>query len=192
MNENEPVNPTSASPSTAAPHPPRGRRGLMLAAAFVLGALTLLVGAKAYVFARAGSMGMHHGWGDPMSSEEIADRIEHGVKYVLSDIDATADQKAKVTAILQAAATDVHALHDQHAADRDQLHQIFSAATIDRNQLESLRADELHLADVASKRIVTALADAAEVLTPEQRTQLIQQMQKHHQAWHSGSTTTTH
>jgi len=173
----EPVNPNPVTPP-----PPRGR-GLLIAAAFVLGALTLLVGAKAYVFARGG--GWHHGWGGQMTTEEIADHIEHGVKYMLADTDATADQKAKVTAILQAAARDVHALGDQHLADRNQLHEIFSAATIDRTRLENVRADELRLADQASKRITAALADAAEVLTPEQRTQLMAEMQKHHHGWHS-------
>jgi protein CpxP len=177
MNEPEPVN---AGPSP--PRPPRGRRGLLIAGA-IIGVLTLLVGAKAYVFARGG--GWHHGWGDPMSSEEIADRIEHGVKYVLSDVDATADQKTKVTAILQAAAKDVHAMHDQHVAARNQVHEILTAPTIDRARLENVRADELRLADEASKRIVTAIADAAEVLTPEQRTKLIDEMQKHHHGWHS-------
>jgi protein CpxP len=176
---NEPINSNpSASPSS------RPRRGLLIAAV-VLGALTLFVGVKTYVFANGGS-GWHHGWGGQMSSEEIADRIQHGVKYMLSEVDATADQKTKVTAILQAAAQDVHGLSDQHLAARTQIHEILIAATIDRARLETVRADELRLADQASKRIVTALADAAEVLSPEQRTKLVDEMQKHHHGWHSG------
>jgi periplasmic protein CpxP/Spy len=170
---NEPV---SSNPSPAPS--PRGRRALIVAAA-VIGVLTLLIGAKAYVFAQVAG-GWHHGWGEQMTPEMVADRIEHGVKYVLSDVDATADQKAKVTAILQAAAQDVHGLHDQHAAARTQLQEILSAPTIDRTRLETVRANELQLADQASKRIVTAIADAADVLTPDQRTKLMQDMQKHH------------
>jgi periplasmic protein CpxP/Spy len=174
---NEPV---TSNPST--PRSPRARRGLLIAGA-VIGVLALLIGAKAYVFAKGGP-GWHHGWGEPMSSEEIADRIEHGVKYMLSEVDATADQKAKVIAILQAAAQDVHGMRDQHLAARTQIHEILSAPTIDRARLETVRADELRLADQASKRIVGAIADAAEVLTPEQRTKLMDEMQKHHHGWH--------
>lgn len=181
---NQPIDPSPVSPDPAPPRQPRRRRGLTIAAALVLATITLLLGAKAYVFARVA--GIAHGWDNAMTSEEIADRIEHGVKYMLADTDATADQKAKVTAILQAAAQDVHALRDQHVADRNQFHEIFSAATIDRGRLESVRADELRLADQASKRIATALADAAEVLTPEQRTRLMMEMQKHHHHWHAG------
>jgi Spy/CpxP family protein refolding chaperone len=134
----------------------------------------------------AGGAGWHHhGWGEPMSPEQVAGEIEHGVKYMLSEVDATQDQKAKVTSILQAAAQDVHALHAQHMADAKQFHEVLAAKTIDRARLESLRVDELQLADQASKRIVTAVADAAEVLTPEQRTKLMDEMHKHH-GMHSG------
>ena len=122
--------------------------------------------------------------GGPLTPEVIASRIEHGVKYVLSEVDATADQKTKVTAILQSAATVVQGLHEQHLAALTQVHDILSAQTIDRARLETVRADELRLADQASKRIVTAIADAAEVLTPEQRTKLIEEMQEEHHGWH--------
>jgi Spy/CpxP family protein refolding chaperone len=176
---NEPV---SSIPSP--PRPPRARRA-WLVAGVAISILTLAVGTSALVFANGGGW-HHHGWGDSMTPEQIAGQIEHGVKYMLSDVDATADQKTKVTAILQAAANDVHSLHDQHMADHTQLQAILSAQTIDRAQLETIRATEMQLADQASKRIVTAIADAAEVLTQEQRTKLVAEMQKHHHGMHSG------
>jgi len=171
---NEPINPATPRRSRA--------RTLLLVSGAVLGVFALLAATRAYVFAREG--GWHHGWHGPLTSEAIASRIEHGVKYVLSEVDATADQNAKVTAILQAAATDVQGMHEQHLAARTQVHDILSAQTIDRARLETVRADELRLADQASKRIVTAIADAAEVLTPEQRTKLIEEMQEEHHGWH--------
>jgi Spy/CpxP family protein refolding chaperone len=44
-----------------------------------------------------------------------------------------------------------------------------TAPTIDRTAIERLRAEQIALADTASKRIAQALADATEVLNPEQR-----------------------
>src|SRR3954467_1171481 len=70
------------NPDTSPPRPPRKRKGLLIASA-VVGTLVILAGTKAYVFAKG--IGGHHGWGGPMSAEFVADHIEHGVKYVLSD-----------------------------------------------------------------------------------------------------------
>jgi periplasmic protein CpxP/Spy len=170
--------PVSSNPSPA--NSRRRRRPLFIAGA-VIGVLTLLIGAGQYVVARGD--GWHHGWGGPMSSESIAARVEHGVKYLLSDIDATAEQKEQVTTILQAAAADVHAMRDQHLAAHAQIHDILSAESIDRVRLENLRADEIRLVDQTSRRIVESVADAADVLTAQQRAQLVQSMEKHHD-WH--------
>jgi Spy/CpxP family protein refolding chaperone len=165
------------SPENSPPRTPRKRKGLLIASA-VVGGLVILAGTKAYVFAKG--MGGHHGWGGPMSAEFVADHIEHGVKYVLSDVDATAEQKANVTAILQAAASDVQALRDQHLAGLKQIHEILAADNIDRARLESAREGELRLADQASKRVLSGIADAAEVLTPQQRAQLLEKMEQRH------------
>lgn len=160
--------------------PKRSYRGVIIASV-VAGVLALGVGVKTYVF--AGNGGWHqHG---PMNPEVMADRIEHGVKWVLSDVDATADQKAKVTAIMQATAKDVFALKEQHSAAHERLHQILSADAIDRANLEAVRADGLRLADEASKRIVQGIADAADVLTPAQRATLAQKMEQRHR-WRRG------
>jgi Spy/CpxP family protein refolding chaperone len=49
------------------------------------------------------------------------------------------------------------------------LHRLLDAPTIDRAALERVRAAHVAEVDQASRIIVQGLADAAEVLTPEQR-----------------------
>lgn len=170
----------SPAPETPQSSPRRSRRGWIVVGAAV-GALALLAGALTVVEAHGG--GWLHGHGDRMSAEEFSEHIERHVKSMLSDVDATPEQEAQVTSILQAAARDVHALKDQHTSAHKQLHEILAGATIDRARLEAVRAEQLRLADEASKRIVDGIADAAEVLTPEQRAALVANIEEHHGDW---------
>jgi len=55
---------------------------------------------------------------------------------------------------------------------------LLAAPTIDRAAIEKLRAEQITLADASSKRMTQALADAGEVLNPEQRKKLAERMQK--------------
>ena len=57
---------------------------------------------------------------------------------------------------------------EQQAA-RTQAVTLLTAPTIDRTAIERLRTEQIALADQASKRIAQALADAADVMTPDQR-----------------------
>jgi protein CpxP len=155
------------------------KRGWIIAGV-ATGVLVMLGGAAAY----ARNAGWHSR--GPMSAELISDHAALGVKYALSDVDATAEQKAQVTKIMQSAATEVHGLADQHFAARKQFHEILTAPTIDRERLEAVRASELRLADEASKRILQGVADAAEVLTPEQRTALAEHIEEHRH-WRHGA-----
>ncbi|UUZ56991.1 hypothetical protein LP419_20025 [Massilia sp. H-1] len=56
------------------------------------------------------------------------------------------------------------------------------APAIDRVALEKVRADQMQIADALSKRVLTAVEDAAEVLTPEQRLRFQKHLQSrgHH------------
>jgi Spy/CpxP family protein refolding chaperone len=69
---------------------------------------------------------------------------------------------------------------DQHRTNRDEMANVLVQTEIDRSALEQLRSSELALAEQASNRLVNAIADAAEVLTPEQRIQLAELRQQFH------------
>jgi Spy/CpxP family protein refolding chaperone len=63
-----------------------------------------------------------------------------------------------------------------------------TAPTIDRTAIERLRAEQIGLAETASKRIAQALADAADVLSPEQRRKVADWMARRGpwMPWHHG------
>ncbi|HTU65187.1 MAG TPA: Spy/CpxP family protein refolding chaperone [Steroidobacteraceae bacterium] len=141
----------------------------------VIAAFVVLAAGSAIAYAHGMGGGWRHGG---MDTEEMVEHLQVHVQHVLSEVDATPEQQAKIKAIVASATTDLQALHGQHAGTRRELHELFTAPVIDRTKLEALRAEHLQALDAASKRCATALADAAEVLTPEQRAELGEKMAK--------------
>jgi Spy/CpxP family protein refolding chaperone len=107
----------------------------------------------------------HHG---PLTGE----RIEKMVRHLAIEVDATPEQQERLIAIARGAAKDLEPLRGQHQEARRQAIELLSRETIDRAAIEKLRAAKLAQADAASRRLTQAIADAAEVLTPEQRRRL--------------------
>jgi len=138
-------------------------------------AVVALAAGSAIAFAHGMGGGWRHGGMDPT---EMAEHLQVHVAHVLDEVDASAEQKAQVKEIVAAATKDLEALHQQHGGVHKELHEIFTAPVIDRAKLEAVRAEHLAALDAASKRCATALADAAEVLTPEQRKALGEKMAK--------------
>ena len=134
----------------------------------------LAAGAGLTAWAHGGGHRGWHGGGEGFSEE----RIERMVKHFGAEVDATPEQKAKLAEIATAAAKDLQPLREQARAARRQAMELLAAPAIDRGAIERLRAEQMQAADAASKRLTQALADVAEVLTPEQRKQLAERMQK--------------
>jgi len=120
--------------------------------------------------------GPRHGSG-PMSPERMDARIDRMAERLVSSVDGTPEQKQKVSEIAKAAATDLRELRKQGRDLRRQGMELLKAPTIDRVAIESLRTQQMSVADAISRRLSTAFADAAEVLTPEQRAKLAENIQ---------------
>ena len=141
-------------------------------------------GGPAGPFADGGRHGGHHGggWGRgghaAMTPEQMNARIDKFVDRALSSVDGTPEQKQKVGAIAKQAAGELRPLRESHANARKKAVELLSASTVDRAALEKVRAEELQTAEAVSKRMTQAIADAAEVLTPDQRVKLRDRMSK--------------
>jgi Spy/CpxP family protein refolding chaperone len=150
-----------------------GGRGVLVMA---LLAVALLAGVAGNLLPPAFAQGfdMHHDWGGGFmggtpTQAQIDDRIDRMTKHMAIELDATADQQAKIAGIAKSAVTDLRAMREKAQAARAQAVSLLTAQTIDRTAIERLRTEQIALAETASKRIAQALADSAEVLNPEQR-----------------------
>ena len=154
------------------------RRGLRGTFVLALVAVALLAGVTGNLLSQAFGQGnsWHHiSWhdggffGGQLSPAQIDDRIDRMTKHMAIELDATADQQAKLATIAKAAVADLRPLQEKARAARAQAVTLLTAPTVDRSAIERLRAENIGLAETASKRIAQALADAAEELSPEQR-----------------------
>jgi len=119
-----------------------------------------------------------HGRHAAVTPEERAARADFASEWVLSRVDATEEQKARIKVIVQDALKDMTQIREQHVRNRDAFMTALSQPTVDRESLKQIRQAELQLADTASDRFVNAIADAADVLTAEQRSKLVELAQQ--------------
>jgi periplasmic protein CpxP/Spy len=152
------------------PTPKRSRAKL---AALI--AIPLIIAGGALAFAHQKSGG-HHG---PMSEQRIDMHLEH-LAAMLTKVGASDAQKSQIDGIMRAAFANLQSVRDEHHKAFGQFHELIMAPSLDRAKMESLRADQIRALDAASKNVVTAFGDAAEVLNPEQRAAFADLMRKHH------------
>src|SRR5438445_9378315 len=169
------VDHNNPQPSPARAQTPRSRRGMFVMALLAVALLAGLTGNMLSTAFGQGYSWQHFGmrgggpFGGPLTPAQIDDRIDRMTKHMAIELDATADQQAKIASIAKAAVADLRPLREKAQAARSQAVALLTAPTIDRTAVERLRAEQIGLAETASKRIAQALADAADVLSPEQR-----------------------
>ena len=154
-------------------------------AAFIAGA-GLMAGVGA-IAQGAGMDAMHHGMmmNGNASPADISAHVDHMLKHLYVEIDATPAQQAQIGPLVQQAVTDLLPLRSQLQAGHTQFVQALTQSTIDRNGMETARESQLQLADQGSRRIVQLLGDVGNVLTPAQRQSLATHLQQLHGTPHS-------
>ena len=164
------------------------RRGFFKRAAIatLIGGIAAGIGFKA--FAQGGGCGWHRcGYtAGPLDPAAVDQHLDRALKHLYVEIDATDEQKQRLEPIVKQAVKDLLPLREKARAARKQAVELLAADRVDRGAIEALRAEQLQLAEQASKRFTQALADVAEVLTPAQRKQIAERMESFGRRWRHG------
>jgi Spy/CpxP family protein refolding chaperone len=155
--------------------PPRKRCRRRRRGRYVLGVLALAVAAGVGI----GAVVKHNAWAGWHDGSRFEEMIDHKLDHVLDEVDATDEQRAKIRPILLDASEDMRTFYLEMRGSREAFVAALSGTVIDRQSIEALRVERLASMDQASQRMLAALANAVEVLTPEQRTELAERLARH-------------
>jgi Spy/CpxP family protein refolding chaperone len=146
----------------------------------VAGMLGVVLGATAV--GTLSHAGFGPGWGPfghgplaasgPEASEARRAWVGFAIERMLTKVDASDAQKAEVRAILEPLAAELQPVRETFVANRESMMRVLLAPAVDRTELEALRSEQMDQADTVSRTLASTLADVADVLTPEQRSEL--------------------
>jgi periplasmic protein CpxP/Spy len=182
---------TEITTNPGTPAPVRRRRGRAALFALLIAAgvgTTAFFAGQAFSQPGFGPFG-HGGWHgrgfmmgqmDPAQIEDRADRL---VRHLAIEVDATNEQQERLRAVVKSAVRDLIPMREKAHAARQRGRELLLGSTIDRAAIEAFRAEQLALADTASKRVVQALADAASILTVEQRRKIEERLRPQPGFW---------
>ncbi len=117
------------------------------------------------------------GW-SKLTDEQIEKRVDRFVKHVAIEIEATEEQTTKITTLLTSVAKNMRPVRLEFKEAGEQMKILLTAETVDRTAMEKVRAERVAKVDSLSKELMTAMADAAEVLTVEQRKVLAERVEQ--------------
>jgi Spy/CpxP family protein refolding chaperone len=171
--ENETVNESAAT--TAVGRSPTTKRRLLAA---VLATSLAAVSVIAYAAGATGAS-PHHGagmHGDTYAQINVT-HLHLIVDHVMGR--ASPEQKAKIDVLVAAAKPELQSLDAQATAAHRETVGLLLQDNVDRAAVEHAQAREIQAADQLAKRIDQALADLAELMTPEQKAQLREHVKAH-------------
>jgi Spy/CpxP family protein refolding chaperone len=155
-----------------------GVRGWLWRGLIAIATVTLLVVATGCGPHGPGRWHGHHGfWGHERPNlDDVEGLKEHAawaLDWGLDAIDADDEQQVRIEAIAFQAIDRLVPLARAHRDHREALVTELGNPEIDRAALAEIRLKELRVVDEMSAVLLDALADVSEVLTPEQRGELI-------------------
>lgn len=133
--------------------------------------------------------GMGMGMDGAMTPHRMGPRGRH-MEHMLRTVNATAEQRAQIKQILQAARAQGQPLRERARKLHQEGLELFAQPTVDARAAEALRQQRLALHDEGSKIRMQAMLDVSRVLTPEQRKTLAERraqrraMMERHRAEH--------
>ena len=98
--------------------------------------------------------------------------VQQVIGRALNSVGASAEQEGRVHDIVAARFAEIAPNPEEHAALRERALELLAAPTIDRAEVEKLRAQAIATFDAKSKAVVGGLLDIADQLTPAQRAKL--------------------
>jgi len=124
--------------------------------------------------------------GKPVDTERVGKFADKRLQRMLDQVNADAAQKARAKEIVQASIVKGKPLAEKMRDNHRQIGKLMAAATLDKAAIEALRVEQMQLADETSKLVTQTMEQVAEILTPEQRVQMAEQMQRHRGWMHRG------
>jgi Spy/CpxP family protein refolding chaperone len=146
--------------------------------------LTLVPRASAfrYLAAPRGHGFSHEGFGgrglhDPAQAKR---RLGFAIEFALRGVNASEEQRQQVKRVMERTIDQLVPLAEKHRQHKHAMARELAKPEIDRAAIERLRKEGIAMADEASKTLAAAVTEAAEVLTPEQRAELIELAHRFH------------
>lgn len=167
----------TTSPSNESSPPPHKRkrwlRRVLMFGALPAAALTGFVATRA--FAGGFGPGCHHrGHGGELTLDEAREHLRWMADFALRRVEASDAQKAQIHEIVDRAAGEMIGYRQEGRALRDDLRNALARPTLNPGEMEHIRTDFVDSIDRGSRVLVTHTQAIAAVLTPEQRTKLIE------------------
>ena len=170
-------------------NPRKRKRGFLIVPIALAAGLAGAAATHAFSGSHWGQHGGWHSFGHMGGPVQIEKRAERMIKHVAIEIDATKEQQDKLVTVAKSAIKDLLPMRGKISEARTKVRDLLTQPTIDRSAIEKLRAEQMELFDAASKRVMQAIGDAAEILTPTQRKTLnerAEQFRGFRRRWHRG------